>query len=188
MGHSSAGASRSVCLKYPVGTETWASFKERKQRCQKVWKPKRDHDIHWGPGANVKAKEGGLHRDPKNHPSSRVQRKSGLLLQIIKLPPPQEPYLGDGIEAARVPVGTEQELPSLLSQQDSDLICHLLAWISLEQWVGHRGPAEGCHFSGQWLLEATAARRQTVGLLERRCCGRAWQLNSMKARSQWTLS
>lgn len=26
--HSSAGASRSVCLNYPVETETWASFKE----------------------------------------------------------------------------------------------------------------------------------------------------------------
>lgn len=54
-----------------------------------------------------KPRKEGCTEIPQNHLSFRFQKKSGLLLQIIKLPPPQEPYLGDAIEAARVPVGTE---------------------------------------------------------------------------------
>lgn len=79
----------------------------------------------------------------KFHPSVRVQRKSGHLLQIIKLSPPQqEPYLGTAIEAARVPVGTSRSRHHLTSRT---LTLSVICW-SGSSWnsrVEHRGPAYG---------------------------------------------
>lgn len=103
----------------------------------------------------------------------------------------QELYPGAAVEAARVPAGMEGEPPPHCSS-----ICHPLVWICLEEQGGTQvlrkdeqgEPRQRCPFPGQLLLEARASRRQTIGLLEIRLCAHAWQLNSMKARSQWTLS